>query len=640
KDFHIPVASSTPAMADMSKGNVFAYSNERLPDGSGIQHQISTFRSDPWWKFGGRDRIFIPTQEETTKTNPKDDDSTADESVFSNTKAHDIYKPIEKYEGRHRFDLNAIWSDDEERKLVRRVSIIKTHGNEPDRLYSLLARLTDLFVGMYNVLCIAIGSGQYRSGFIRQHAWCVLSHYESRIWDCLLTLVGQDDLGLNTNDYNNGLTIFYCSFLFAELPSQLVSKKIGPDNWIPLVRVILDREYLLTYAMLVKHPDALMEADNNPKVILYLSYFYKNSELPIRLACFWTSYVGTNIIGSFFAYGILHLRGHNGGTAGWRYLFAIEGGITAAVGVISWLYLPPSPTQTKRKGYKGLLRSKEGWFSVREEVIMVTRILRDDPAKATMHNRQAVNWKLLWESLSDYDMWPIYLIGITWTVPFTPETSYLSLTIRSLGFNVFQTNLLIIPSSVLFILQLLFWTWFSEKFNQRFFIGLISQIWVIPLLIALETLPLKFHNAQWARYALTSLIVGYPYAHAMLVAVTSRNSGSVRTRTVGSSLYNMAVQTSNIISSQIYRNDDKPLYRRGNKVLLGIAAWNALLFTSAKAYYVWKNRYVLTKIHSIVRTLTINTWYAAAVTRSGTAGRRIRGLNTSLQLRIRETNGT
>lgn len=35
---------------------------------------------------------------------------------------------------------------------------------------------------------------------------------------------------------------------------------------------------------------------------------------------------------------------------------------------------------------------------------MVNRILRDDPGKATMHNRQAISFSLPWESLSDYDM--------------------------------------------------------------------------------------------------------------------------------------------------------------------------------------------------------------------------------------------
>jgi hypothetical protein len=73
------------------------------------------------------------------------------------------------------------------------------------------------------------------------------------------------------------------------------------------------------------------------------------------------------------------------------------------------------------------------------------------------------------------------------------------------------------------------------------------------------------------------------------VAITSRNAGTVRTRTVGSSLYNMAVQTSNIISTQIYQNKDKPLYYTDNKVLLGIAAYNVFLFIGAKIYYTRKN---------------------------------------------------
>jgi hypothetical protein len=52
----------------------------------------------------------------------------------------------------------------------------------------------------------------------------------------------------------------------------------------------------------------------------------------------------------------------------------------------------------------------------------------------------------------------------------------------------------------------------------------------------------------------------------------------------------MTVQTSSIVSQNIYRDDDKPLYRRGNKILITICAYNFVAFIGAKVYYVKTNK--------------------------------------------------
>ena len=146
---------------------------------------------------------------------------------------------------------------------------------------------------------------------------------------------------------------------------------------------------------------------------------------------------------------------------------------------------------------------------------MVTRILRDDPSKGDMHNRQALSWPLFWEALKDYDMWPIYLLGLTWLIPQQPSAAYITLILKNLGFNTFNTNLLTVPAYVLFILQALFWARISEKYNNRFLIILVAQLWCLPLVIALEVLP-GSSSYVWARYVLNLLLVGFPYVHPIL----------------------------------------------------------------------------------------------------------------------------
>ncbi|KAE8339139.1 hypothetical protein BDV24DRAFT_153052 [Aspergillus arachidicola] len=472
------------------------------------------------------------------------------EGAFDTTEDPRYYKPIDDYEGIHRWDPDFEWGEQEEKRLIRKI---------------------DLRVCTF--ACVTFFALQLDRGNIVQ-----------AMSDNML-----GDLGMNTNDYNTGQTIFYLVFLFAELPSQLISKKIGPDRWIPIqmfcwsliaaFQAFLSGKtsYYVCRALL-----GLFEGGFIPDTILFLSFWYKSKELPIRLSYFWISYEGTSIVSAFLAYGFLHVR-RSDGTGGWRYLFAFEGLITGIIAIVAAFWMPASPTQTK-----GGFRGKDGWFNEREEKIMVNRVLRDDPSKGGMHNRQAVTPKMLWEALCDYDMWPIYLLGLTWMIPNSPATSYITLQLKSLGFGTFESNLLTIPAYVIFIINLLVWTWISERFYQRLILGVGSMIWCLILLIALETLP---DNASpWARWIINVLLIGAPYVHAIIVAMTSRNAGTVRTRTVASAVYNMMVQTSSIISNNIYREDDKPYYRTGNKVLIALAVWSIFVFIGAKFYYMWRNK--------------------------------------------------
>ena len=106
--------------------------------------------------------------------------------------------------------------------------------------------------------------------------------------------------------------------------------------------------------------------------------------------------------------------------------------------------MPPGPCQTA-----SWARGKKGWFTPREEEIIVNRVIRDDPTKGSMHNRQPVTPRLLLKSLMDYDLWPLYIVGLLFQIPMSPPQQYLTLSLRGLGFDTFQTNLLAIPWTLL-----------------------------------------------------------------------------------------------------------------------------------------------------------------------------------------------
>jgi len=116
----------------------------------------------------------------------------------------------------------------------------------------------------------------------------------------------------------------------AEVPSQLVSKKLGPDRWIPIQMMLWSIVAASQAALsgrssfyLCRCLIGVLEGGFIPDLVLWLSYFYTSTELPVRLSFFWTALNLTTILASLLAFGIFHLDNAHG-LEGWRWLFLIE----------------------------------------------------------------------------------------------------------------------------------------------------------------------------------------------------------------------------------------------------------------------------------------------------------------------------
>ena len=396
------------------------------------------------------------------------------------------------------------------------------------------------------------------------------------------------DLKLSTNDFNLGSNLRSIGFIITEIPSQMIGKKFGPDWWMPLQVVLWSlvtlfqfflagRKSFLALRFLLGVTQGGFIADS----VQYLSYYYTRDQMAIRLTLFWAVVSLSSIISNLMSIGLLAI--HEDGKEGWRWLFLYEGLISLIFGIASFFFMVPGPTQTKSKLFPN------GYFTEREEKIIANRLVRDDPSKSDMHNRQAVSVKQFFQALSDYDIWPLLLVSLTFFIPYYPVSNYLNIILRRMGYSTNETIFLNIPIEFIYMVTMIGISILSEIVDERAFICIIPQIWML-VPIAVEYANAKW-ILSWGKYAIMFVLLVAPNVQGVLVSWISRVSYSVRTRTVASPMSNIGMQLANIVGQNVYRADDAPLYFRGNRALIGICCLNVVLFLLCKFYYVARNKY-------------------------------------------------
>ncbi|KAF7162003.1 hypothetical protein CNMCM5623_007374 [Aspergillus felis] len=447
-------------------------------------------------------------------------------SVFDDPELAEEYRPRPDWENIHRFDPSARWSWGEENKVVRKI----------DLRITLLA-------------CVMLMALELDKSNIQQ------ANADNFLTDLHLTRDGHGKMARRRQ--------------MGSFPDDImVNRRSVPvlALWQDILSVYKGSSGVAIRGM-----------------ILYLSYYYKHHELSIRLGFWYTASSFADILAGFFAFGILHLQGV-GGRAGWRWLFLIEGLLTLTLGLLAFILMPPSPTQTANWA-----RGKKGWFTEREEIIMVNRIIREDPSKGTMHNRQPLSLKLIWQSFKDYDLWPLYIIGLLFLIPSATISQYFTLLLKDFGFSTFNTILLSIPCNAMGAVTRIALVYGAEAFESLAYMGILAQLWMLPMLLYMNAVNFSQTN-KWVAWTVLTLILSFPSPHALHAGWNSRNSNNVGTRTIAAALYNISAQASQIIGSNIYHDSDAPRYVIGNRTLLILACTNIVLYALTKLYYVMQNR--------------------------------------------------
>lgn len=158
--------------------------------------------------------------------------------------------------------------------------------------------------------------------------FCFLQFDRTNISNALTDTL-RTDINVGNENINLAQTLFTVGFIITEIPFNIISKRIGPERFLPITMVLWG---IVTWSQIfVKNASGLyaarffvgaLEGGYIPGFALYISRYYTNRELGLRFALFWASNSIAGALAGPLAIGLLSLRGR-GGLAGWQWLFLV-----------------------------------------------------------------------------------------------------------------------------------------------------------------------------------------------------------------------------------------------------------------------------------------------------------------------------
>ncbi|HWD03390.1 MAG TPA: MFS transporter [Amycolatopsis sp.] len=162
------------------------------------------------------------------------------------------------------------------------------------------------------------------------------------------------ELHLDSAQIGLAAGLFFIGYIIVEVPSNLAMRKFGARKWV--ARIMLTWG-LVTGATAAVHSAGTLyvarlllgfaEAGLAAGILLYLTYLFPRRRRSWALTGFFLMIPVSSIVGSPLAAALLTWSQSLFGIAGWRSLFLVEGGLTIAIGVLIFFFLPDRPAKAR-----------------------------------------------------------------------------------------------------------------------------------------------------------------------------------------------------------------------------------------------------------------------------------------------------
>ncbi|KAL4909458.1 hypothetical protein BDW74DRAFT_165901 [Aspergillus multicolor] len=323
----------------------------------------------------------------------------------------------------------------------------------------------------------------------------------------------EDDLHIaDGTKYNTALTIFFIPYIIFEIPSNILLKKLRPHVWLSmcmfLFGVVTICQGLVTNwggLMTTRWFLGMFETGMFPGCFYLLGMWYKRSEAQKRFSFFFSSTSLAGAFGGLLASGLGKMDGVRN-LAGWRWVFIIEGLITAVVAIILFFFLPDFPEEAK-------------WLSDEERKYMRAKLAQDS---GEVGHDTHMGWREVLDVFRDYLHRWLCLLRTSchglWSV------------LPWLESKEIQTQLYSIPPWAAAFAFSMCIAYLSDKFRHRFAFA------IIPMLISMAGfgILLNVHNNRDVQYGALFLVTSGCYsAMPVVVCWYAMNLGGHRRRSVG-----------------------------------------------------------------------------------------------------------